>query len=377
MKHGRKEINPNQYVMLIGEPAARKSTAIKAAKEIITLAGYTSISADRSSKEKFMLDLSGEGDENDGNLDSVLDQNLWGNDGNTDDVREMWIACDEFNDFIGNGNVEFISLLGNLWDYKGVFQNRIKSGKSVSIPNPTISILGGNTPVNFARAFPTEILGQGFFSRLLLIYGEETGLKITWPKEPDVGETNEIVTELQMIKSAVIGVAHRTEIATFLLDKIYRAWGGVDDIRFNSYNGRRFDHLLKLCLICAAANHSRTIREEDVIYANTILTHTELLMPKALGEFGKSKNSDTAHKIIQLLDAADHALNITEIWQELPSELENVRDLSDIMRNLVTGNKIQAVAGGGFLVRKKAIEYVSNDTLNYDVLTSEEREMKV
>lgn len=370
-KLGRHPIHTNLYVMLIGEPAARKSTSIKAAKEIIRLAGYDRISAEKSSKEKFMLDLAGEdvGD----NLDSLLDQNIWGKNENP---CEMYIACDEFNDFIGNGNVEFISLLGNLWDFNGIFDNRIKSGKSVSISDPTISILGGNTPVNFTRAFPPDTLGQGFFSRLLLIYGESSKIRITWPKEPQDSETNEIVTRLQQIKLTVTGQASRTDTADRLLDKIYQSWVGVEDIRFASYNGRRFTHLLKLCLITSAASHSRVVREEDVIYANTILTHTEYLMPKALGEFGKSRNSDTAHKIVQLLENSDRPLSITEIWQEIPSDVDRLNDLIEIVRNLANADKIQAIKDKGFLAKKKVIDLVNSDIINYDLLTFEEREMR-
>lgn len=370
-RFGRDTLNTNLYCMLIGIPATRKSTAIKAAKSIIKLAGYTRISADKTSKEKFMLDLAGEDSED---VDTTLDKNLWGNDESS--PCEMYIACDEFNDFIGNGNIEFISLLGNLWDFNGPFNNRIKTGKSVSIFDPTISILGGNTPVNFSRAFPPDILGQGFFSRLLLIHGEPTGTKIAWPKEPDDGETNDIVQHLQSIKATVHGRANRTDAAVMLLEKIYYEWAGMDDMRFDSYGGRRFTHLLKLCLITSASAGHTEIGEEDVIYANTILTHTEYLMPKAMGEFGKSKNSDTAHKIMQLLDQAKKAMTVTEIWQELPSELERVGDLADLVRNLVLSRKLIGTPQG-FLILKTAIDTMNSDIINYDLLTQEEREMKI
>ncbi|MFK5283171.1 hypothetical protein ACI3PL_26730, partial [Lacticaseibacillus paracasei] len=76
---------------------------------------------------------------------------------------ESFIAADEFNNFIGLGNTDFISILGELWDYEGVYDYRLKNSKSVFIPYPTISILGGNTPTGFSQAFPPESIGQGFF----------------------------------------------------------------------------------------------------------------------------------------------------------------------------------------------------------------------
>jgi len=222
------------YSMLIGSPGTRKSTAIKLMRKVLSEAGYTSIAADKSTKEKFLLDLAGEGDE--GSLPSpekLLDQNLFGGEDVQQD-SEMFIMADEFNDFFGNGNIEFISLLGTLWDYSGVYRNRIKNGKSVSIKNPTVSILGGNTPTGFSLAFPTEILGQGFFSRILLIYGEPNGKRIPFPRPPASSDTEAIVRHLQHIKLSAFGAAKLDAPAERLLERIYSYPSTVDDIRFES-----------------------------------------------------------------------------------------------------------------------------------------------
>lgn len=371
MKFGHGSLHPNLYVMLIGTPGARKSTAVKIAKNIIKAAGYDHISADRSSKEKFLLDLAGE-DVDINSTESILDQNLWGN--GTSDVAEMYIACDEFNDFIGTGNIEFISMLGNLWDFEGSYENRIKNGKSVNINNPTISILGGNTPVNFARAFPPEILGQGFFSRLLLIHGEPTGKRITFPVIPEVEETAAIVSMLQEIKMTTMGEAKITHGGKLLLDKIYKGWKGIDDIRFESYSNRRLTHLLKLCLVVSASRLGTNIREADIIHANTVLTHTEYLMPKALGEFGKSRNSDTTHKVMQILDSTPKPMDMKAIWELVHTDMERINDLAELLRNLVTADKIFCINGGFLAKRKQAVE-VDSDTLDYSILSKEERAM--
>jgi hypothetical protein len=60
LKFGHSNLHTNLYVMLIGVPATRKSTAIKIAKKLMVSAGYSHLSSDRTSKEKFLLDLAGE-----------------------------------------------------------------------------------------------------------------------------------------------------------------------------------------------------------------------------------------------------------------------------------------------------------------------------
>lgn len=375
-KHGHFTIHPNQYCMLIGTPGTRKSVAIKIMKSILIGAGYDTIAAEKTTKEKFLMDLAGEISEHDqkgSSPDNFLDANLFGA---SDQDAEVFIMADEFNDFFGNGNLEFISLLGSLWDYNGIYRNRIKNGKSLAINNPTVSILGGNTPTGFSMAFPPEILGQGFFSRILLIYGAPNGKRITFPDSPDERVTAELIKYLRTIKSNVFGSADIKREARNLLDKIYKTTRPHSDTRFESYGTRRFSHLLKLTLIIAASRGSKEIDELDVIRANTVLTHTEFLMPKALGEFGKSKHSDVTHKIIQILENAEGVMEFKNIWTHVSNDLDKMTDLSTLLQNMSAADKIQMVPGGlGFLPRRIVREQLDSSILDYSYLTQEEKDI--
>jgi hypothetical protein len=378
-EHGHFIIHPNMYTMLIGSAGTRKSSAIKLAKKLLIASDYQTIAADKSTKEKFLLDLSGEEDPAgfDGKTNGfdVLEENLFG--AGADDDKEIFIMADEFNDFFGNNILDFISLLGNLWDYSGDYKSRIKNGKSISIHNPTVSILGGNTPTNLASAFPPESLGQGFFSRILLIYGEPNGKRITFPKPPDPSTTERIVSHLREIKQKVQGTCNLSSKAEGILDSIYQRNLRVDDVRFDAYSNRRFNHLIKLCLIVSASRLSITITEHDVIYANTILTHAERFMPKALGQFGKAKNSDVTHKVLEVISSSDLPLSLTEIWLHVSNDLDKIHQLSEILVNLREAGKIQfAKEVGGFLPIRKIIEQSDDEYVDFSLLTDEERSMR-
>lgn len=364
---GSFKIFPNMYTMLIGVPGTRKSTAIKTSKKLLKLTGYNTFSADKSSKEKFILDLAGEDADP---LASVTTDTLWG-DLDADSASEMFIAADEFNNFIGNGNLEFVSLLGELWDYDGIYSNRIKNGKSVSVNNPTINILGGNTPTGFSLAFPSDAIGQGFFSRLLLIYSEPSGKKITFPKAPSNEYTSHMVDFLSRIRSSSIGTITVSDTAVRLLDKIYQEFSPIPDVRFEHYSNRRFTHLLKLAIIVTCSRCSTEISESDVIYANTVLVHTEKLMPKALGEFGKSRHSDVTHKIISVLEGSFKPMNIMELWSQVAADLEKVTDLTGVIQGLVMADKIIQTKEG-FLARRVRLEAEYSEIVDYGYLSPEE-----
>lgn len=373
LDHGSFKIYPNMYCMLLGSSGTRKSTAIRTVKKLIQAAGYNTIAADRTSKEKFLMDLAGEDIEETKSLESVLDDDLFG--GSQDDA-EMFIMADEANDFFGISNMEFLSILGNLWDYEGAYTNRIKTGKSISINNPTISILSGNTPTNFAAAFPPEILGQGFFSRILLIYGEPNGKRIPFPTSPSEDATAEIVKHFLDVRNQVVGKAELTGKAERLLSEIYVSNARVNDVRFESYSNRRFVHLMKLCLVVAASRLSTSISAQDVITANTFLTHAETYMPKALGEFGKARNSDISDKVLRIINSNTGVTTLREIWSQVSNDLENIAGLGTILQNLSQADKIQSVpALGGFLPKTKVTDQSENSFVDMSLITQEEKDM--
>lgn len=369
LQHGQFKVYPNLYCMLLGVPGTRKSTAIKSIKNLLKQAGYNSFSAEKTSKEKFLMDLAGVNNDGDSDKD-FLDTPFADQEGD----REVFIAADEFNDFFGNNILEFVSLLGVLWDWEGAYENRIKNGMSITINNPTVSILGGNTQTTFATTFPPEVIGQGFFSRLIPVYAEATGLRITFPKTPDSESTERLLAYLNKIRESCVGQVGLSPEAIKLLDKIYKTWQPLEDIRFAHYGNRRLNHLMRLVLIHTAARCSMTVEARDVQYANTILHHTEHYMPKAFGAFGQAKNSMLTYKVLQIIEnsAITKPLGITQLWTLVQSEAASIDELGDVIKNLLSADKIQNDKGV-FLPKRKILEERHDDCVNYNLLTDKER----
>jgi hypothetical protein len=376
IKFGHFTVYPNIYGMLIGEPGARKTTAIKIAKKLVSQTGYHTFAPNKTSKEKFMAKLA-RGMNGTDVIEDILEENIFGGKNETSRITECFVCNDEFNNFIGLSNIDFISLLGEFWDYEGVYENELKNSASDYIPNPTITILGGNTQTNFAAAFPPSVLGQGFFSRLLLIYGERIRPKITFPPEPPPEETKYIIDYLKRLRAFIPGELIVPIEVKNLLHKIYHSWRDIDDPRFASYSNRRFNHLLKLVLIYTTIRFDNKVSEIDIVRANTILTYTEHYMPKALGEIGKSRHSDTSHKVVQIILSAPGISKFKDIWKHVNNDLEKMTDLATLLQNLVAADKIQQVEGGGFLPRRKVLGDVDSNLVDFSILSKEEREMNI
>lgn len=375
---GHGKIIPNLYIMYLGEVGTRKSTAIKIMKGLMGQAGYDDFGPKKTSKEKFLEDLeAGSFTEEDSTtaLHTRTEIELFG-DLITNQPKECYIVADEFNEFATGDKLDFYSFLGDLWDWDDElkpYRYRLKTSKSVSVFQPTINILGGNTQDNFARAFPPEVIGQGFMSRLLIVHGEPSGKKFTFPPVPDPVDTAAIVEMFATIRNIFPTEIKITSDAKFILDKIYNNFVDIDDFRFKNYSTRRFTQLLKLCIIVAANGGTTEINDSNVVYANTMLAAIEANMPKALGEFGKSKFSEAANKIVGMLEHATKPITAQEIWAEMSRDLDKPTQVNEILQGLMAAKKAQNILGQGFLARK--IPTPSREYVLFDLLTAQERMM--
>ena len=384
---GSSELFPNLYVMLIGNPGTRKTTAVLRSKKVVAATGYEHFAAEKTTKEKFLLDLAGVEEQpfwkvKDKKtavataltgIDELLADAAAGGFASVKppDPREVFIVADEFNEFVGAGNLDFLSMLGVFWDWNEPdrpYKSRVKNSQSVEIFQPTVSILSGNTHASFQAAFPPQAVGQGFLSRLLLIYGDKPRAKYPFPEAPSPHLTQLLTDKFNAIKEKVRGPAKIHPRAHDALSQIYMTWPEMDDHRFQYYSSRRHTHLLKLCLIFTAARCSTEITEFDVLYANSCLTYAESLMPKALGEFGKSRDSEASTKLMQALYDAKAPLPPDVVMRLLAHDVEGPKELQALLQKLQTANRIQYVVGRGWLANQRPLDS-KRLYVNYKLLT--------
>lgn len=354
---GHSYIYPNQYIMLTGTPGTRKGTAIRIGKNLLEKLGYNYIAPNKAAKEAFwdwmvknkILEGIQYTDLEDLDLTEDLDP--------APTPTQAYVAHDEFLDFIGIGDDGFITNLTNLWDNLPTYDNPKIRGKSVRIVQPTVNILSGITPSGIAETFKSLALGGGFFARMLFIHSIPTPHKITFPELPCLNLESEILTILNEIKE-INGIVFLTPSVKLLLDKLYKEAPEILDSRFAFYSQRRFTHLIKLIIILAAIDLTLTPTEEHCILANTILYNTELAMPSALGEYGKSKFADISNLILTALNKAEEPLGLRHLWKLVSRDLNKYTDLLEVMQGLEMAERVQRIDN-----HRRGVQYLPNNDL--------------
>lgn len=366
LSFGMDTIYPNMYVCLLGNAGTRKSSAINSSRKILEAVGYDSFSRERTSKEKFLKDL-GSKFEADMDIPHGISAEDLGdvkvNDTPEDrGCAETYINAGELEDFLGQGDGPFISLLTNLWDNRDKYEHGKMTSKDIYIYQPTINMIGGCTPTTFSNVFPPESIGQGMISRMILVYGAGPRKKITFPPPPDKVLLDKIIKRLEDIKTVITGEFKVTSAALKIFDDVYQSDFTLEDSRFESYSSRRHVHLFKLTMILAAMNLSMTITDSIVIEANSILHFTEKYMPRALGEFGKAKNAEAINNVVNTLTShylkTTDGLSVEQLFKQVSKDFESYsRDFSVAIQKLIQSSTIEARDGKLFPVTKTTQGY--------------------
>lgn len=378
---GNTQIHGRLYVILSAPAGDRKSSAIISAKKLLRRAGFEKFAADQTSKEAFWEDL-GKGyydDPRSNDLKSsekeepTLDQIDFCSMG-----RTVFICADELADFLGRSDEQFSTNLGKLWDSDlDEFRARFRSYKTY-IEAPNVSMLGGITPQRLTRIFSVDAIGGGLFSRIIFIAARDRKPKFFKPTRPDKAQYAKIVSHLEEVRD-FYGEISSTPEAEALLKAIYESdelWE-IPDQRFSHFASRRYEQLLRICVILCAMRLQSHLTPEVVREANTILVSAELMMPSALGQFGAARDAPVTQAIVEMLDT-HNGMTAQQVFQSISTDVNGgFEEVKKLLADLTQSGKVikrSQGRGAAHYVRAhlEVREKWNEDFVNWSVLTPDE-----
>ena len=316
MPFGPMTIFPNQYVALVGTPGTRKSTAMNIMKRNLRKStGVRFAPVDTAGNRQGLVEAMRGKDEQEEFLDNVelaaaedslagltLDQvarvtnipdasheavDMFGESRgfvSGADKHHIMVTATELGRFIGQNNFQMLDFLGTMWDGED-YEYQTKGGLIV-LKDPLINMISCTTPTSINIAMPPAAGGQGFLSRMILVYGSRKYKQVPTPSDPDPELVLAVKGQFNRAYLELAGEFIETPAALAYRESLYDWKLEITDPRFGYYHERRQDHLMKLAMALAATRTSQTIEKEDYEAAHRILRATERGMPDALGEFG-------------------------------------------------------------------------------------------
>lgn len=167
------------------------------------------------------------------------------------EYNSMFICVDELGAFIHKYDNEMIDGLSHFYDPTPYQQTRRTSDIHIKIKAPQVNILCGSTPQNLTDLMPDKAWGQGFTSRLLMVFSDERIIGDDFA--PNDHAFSEDLTHDMEIINGLIGQFEVTEAYRTAVNN-WRQLGEVpvpNHPKLIHYVTRRRAHLYKLSMVSA------------------------------------------------------------------------------------------------------------------------------
>jgi len=351
------QVFPNMFVVLIaGSGRCRKSTAVSLLKKICnTCEPPFSFISDKITNESLIKTMAG------------LSRTRVKDEGNREAEKfsEAYAIVDELSTFIDKRSYEagIATTLIKLYDCQDRFEYSTKGQGHDVIHNPCLGLLGASTMEWVRNAIPSDAIGGGLTSRMILVYvaKPEPPVARVFYDQAKVDLAYSLGRTLEVIATVPEGPAELTPAAWDKFERGYKEWaesnGGRHKLFLNStlagYASRRYVHVMSLAILISVSNHPNRakvmIDQHDIGEAEEYLLSVEQTMPRVM--FLINANEDGfAQELV--------AMKIKECPEGIPRELllasmsnrMGIRKFDEIIATLVGTKRVEKITGEGHIV---------------------------
>ena len=383
---GPMDIYPNHYILLVGTPGTRKSTAASLMKKVLRQSsGVRFAPADTAGQRQgLVVAMQGKGElakefigaeqvaASDNSMMSLSQLETVTNDPDDEalqfiseaDKHHIMVVSSEFSRFIGQNNLQMLDFLVTMWDGDD-YEYQTKQGLTI-LKNPLINLIGCTTPTSISHSMPPAAGGQGFLSRMILVYGARKYKSVPRPSVPPLELLDRVKETISNAYYQIAGSFAETTEARQYSEALYDYALEITDSRFGYYNERRYTHLIKLAMCLCAARGSQEIVKEDYEEAHRILRATERGMPDALGEFGMNPLAAVKQQILEKLRDSQGPIDI-DILKSMFYRDAKASELTEVI------NDLQRMKQVNLIQQKKGTIFV---TATYNRRDTEDSMMK-
>ena len=335
---------PNFFVFIVGDPGViKKSTTADVGMRLLRKVPGINFGPDSVTWQSLVTSLAESGEM------TTLPS------GEMVEMSAITIVSREAGNLLNPQDRDMVDLLVSLWDGADTFEKRTKMSGNDTIKGPWINLIACTTPSWIAGNVPEYMVGGGFTSRCVFVYGDKPDKLVAYPAETIPREWME-----REAGKLVEDLMHISQLGgEYVLTPAAIDWGtrwyelhhkekpaNLDDMRFGGYLARKQTHIHKLAMVMAASRKDEmTIDEEDLVSAERMVTDLEGDMPKVFARIGKSAQANVADRFIEFV-RRKQAVSYQEAYQWIHGYFPAGLDMENLVAGAVKAGLIMTKGEG-------------------------------
>lgn len=294
---------------------------------------------------------------------------------NADKGSQIAICASELETFINKKKFTtgLIGTLTELYDCDSEIVIHSIRGGTLTLKDVFITMIGAITTTGMKESLPPEAYGEGFMSRVIVVFKEKTKRRF---RKPLVFEGFPTVSELRgkliYLMRYRFGCYILSTEADAWLEEWYNNWRDYIDDDQNKSNERlsenRFDvNLLRIGMLIAMSryeNAERIITKTDLEQAFSLLKATYHTSNEATSEAGINLEGGNEHySRVAMYVRKKKRVSRKEIAQTMSSKRISMRDAREALQQLLAEERVRVVDAEGRI--KKSIEWSSTEVYEW------------
>jgi len=339
------DVYPNMYIVLVGQPACRKSTAFKPIQLLLRDLPGVVLAAQSTTREALIRRMT------ECTASIILE------DGTTLNSSSITLHSSEFNVFLGHNNPTMLSFLTDIFDCEDPWTYDTKNKGTDIVAGVWFNLIGAITPRSLQQALPHDTgIEGGLSSRIIFIYADR-GKVLSFPSKFDVttGIGKRLKDDLEQI-CMLKGRFSVTEGWRIMWDLWYQQNGKDCALPYDLFGGyiqRRAVHILKLSMIISASEgNSLIIDNTHLARAIVYLKEAEQVMLQAFVQYGRTDLNVITGRVMLFISATKEVAYHTIMTQFMRDM--NVDELNVVLRTVRASGRYN-------------VKVVDNESIWYEV----------
>lgn len=286
----------NLYVVLVGPPGNRKTSAMSTAKKLLRELGNVPFSAESVTKEKLVLDIFAEQRFIEDLPDRYEAQRQY---------APMTVMVTELSQFLGAASMHMVDFLTTVYD-QDFYDSRTKNHGETSIAGPFLNILACTTPDWITFYLKSDVISGGFSRRAIFVYELEKGQKIPFPRISE--EAKQAWVRLVAYSQRVQKVAGPFQWDPLAREFFIDWYDGLEipqDEAVAGYYDSKHIQLIKISMLIALSDSTELIlRKEHLEFGLALLGLAEQNLRRVFEGIGRNELNAAATKTQDILGKA-------------------------------------------------------------------------
>jgi hypothetical protein len=318
----------NLYVVLVGPPGNRKTTAMTVAKKVMREIGGIPFSAEAMTREGLIKAM-------------TENEQVFSVAGIPKSYVPMTVCVTELKEFMGSSNEKMINFLTTIYD-QDFFDYKTRNMEDLTIVNPYLTILACETPEWITLRLRDDMISGGFSRRAIWVYPPGKHKRIAFPKELITSKHTEawaaVIKRGQELRD-VSGEFTWTPEAKLWYKHWYETLVIPPDSILAGYYDSKQIQLLKIAMLVAVSESSRLVLEKEYLLAALdILDEMEKTLPRVFEGMGRNELNSVSAKILDILNMG-REMSEKEL-RSVTWRFADDREFQSVMDHLIKTEKV-------------------------------------